>query len=203
MTKEQKREYYRTHKYQWEQYRKSHKKELAKYMKKYKKNYKRTHRKQIKKYNKIYNKIYRQKHKEELKEYQKIYHQTHKKQIRVQRRKYIREYQKNRCKRDMNYKLAICLRSRLYSALKGINKSQSTLKLIGCSIEQLKQHLEMQFKPGMSFDNYGKWHIDHIRPCASFDLSKSEEQYKCFHYTNLQPLWAYDNLSKNDKVTGE
>jgi len=55
----------------------------------------------------------------------------------------------------------------------------------------------------MSFSNYGKWHIDHIIPCARFDLRKPNEQKKCFNYKNLQPLWAFDNLSKNDKILGE
>jgi hypothetical protein len=60
---------------------------------------------------------------------------------------------------------------------------------------------EKKFKPKMSWNNYGKWHIDHIKPCCSFNLSKSEEQRKCFHYSNLQPLWAKENLSKGKKVT--
>ena len=51
----------------------------------------------------------------------------------------------------------------------------------------------------MSWDNYGDWHIDHIRPCCSFDLSKIEEQEKCFHYSNLQPLWAEENMTKGGK----
>jgi len=72
------------------------------------------------------------------------------------------------------------------------------MKLVGCSIDQLKQHIEKQFKKGMSWDNWGiyGWHIDHIKPCASFDLTKESEQKKCFHYTNLQPLWAKENLKK-------
>jgi hypothetical protein len=78
-------------------------------------------------------------------------------------------------------------------------KSLSTINLIGCSIEHLRRHLAFQFQPGMSWSNYGKWHIDHIRPCAKFDLSKESEQKKCFHYTNLQPLWAKDNLIKGDR----
>ena len=59
-------------------------------------------------------------------------------------------------------------------------------------------HLEAQFKPGMTWDNYGLkgWHVDHIRPCASFDLRDPEQQRRCFHYTNLQPLWAEENLKK-------
>ena len=88
------------------------------------------------------------------------------------------------------------LRIRINLALKGNPKLSTTMKLVGCSIERLKQHLEKQFKMGMSWNNYGKWHIDHIRPCASFDLSKPSEQKKCFNYTNLQPLWAEENLKK-------
>ena len=75
------------------------------------------------------------------------------------------------------------------------------MKLLGCSLDFLKQYLEFQFKKGMSWSNYGKWHIDHIKPCASFDLSKPNEQHKCFNYINLQPLWAIDNLRKKDKIS--
>jgi hypothetical protein len=84
-------------------------------------------------------------------------------------------------------------------ALKGICKSARTMKLVGCSIEELKNYLKKQFVAGMSWKNHGKWHVDHIRPCITFDLSKPNEQRKCFHYTNLQPLWAIDNLEKKDK----
>jgi hypothetical protein len=98
--------------------------------------------------------------------------------------------------RKINDKISRNLRSRVRKALKGIDKSKNTIKLLGCSIEQLKQHLESQFQPGMSWNNYGQWHIDHIRPCVSFDLNIKEEQQNCFHYINLQPLWAMDNLKK-------
>jgi hypothetical protein len=92
------------------------------------------------------------------------------------------------------------LGTRIRKALGGyIKKSKKTQDLIGCSIEQLWVHLEKSFKTGMTRENYGKWHMDHIRPCASFDLSKPEEQYKCFHYTNLQALWAHENFSKGSK----
>ena len=67
---------------------------------------------------------------------------------------------------------------------------------MGCSIEFLKEYLEKQFKSGMNWDNYGEWHVDHIIPCVSFDLSDPEQQKKCFYYTNLQPLWAIENLEK-------
>jgi hypothetical protein len=76
------------------------------------------------------------------------------------------------------------------------------LELLGCSLEQARKHIEHQFKEGMNWGNCGfrGWHIDHIIPCSAFDLTKIEEQKKCFHYTNLQPLWAKDNLRKSNKL---
>jgi hypothetical protein len=102
----------------------------------------------------------------------------------------------------LNNKIKTNLRYRVWSVLKGVSKSKSTMQLVGCSIKFLIKYLELRFMKDMSWHNYGLygWHIDHIIPCASFDLSKPEEQRKCFHYTNLQPLWAFDNLSKNDKI---
>ena len=73
------------------------------------------------------------------------------------------------------------------------------MELTGCSKNDLLKHLESKFTEGMTFENYGEWHIDHIRPCASFNLEDPEEQKKCFHWTNLQPLWALDNIRKGDK----
>jgi hypothetical protein len=107
---------------------------------------------------------------------------------------------KEKIQNKLNKKISKNLRSRIWKALKGINKSAHTLELLGCSIEFLKQHLEKQFKPGMTWENYGfyGWHIDHIIPCENFDLSISENQYKCFNYVNLQPLWQKDNFLKSD-----
>jgi hypothetical protein len=62
------------------------------------------------------------------------------------------------------------------------------------------EFLEKKFLPGMNWENYGEWHIDHIVPCSSFDLSKSEQQKICFNYSNLQPLWAADNIRKSDSI---
>lgn len=90
------------------------------------------------------------------------------------------------------------LRTRLHNALRGNEKSGNTISLLGCSIIALKEYLTNRFKNGMNWDNYGEWHIDHIVPCAKFDLRHPEEQKKCFHYTNLQPLWALDNILKSD-----
>lgn len=83
---------------------------------------------------------------------------------------------------------------------KGHTKSAKTEFYLGCSVEYFLDHLQKQFKEGMTLKNHGKWHIDHIMPCASFDLSKLSEQKKCFHYSNLQPLWAKENILKKDKI---
>jgi hypothetical protein len=102
---------------------------------------------------------------------------------------------------DSNFKIKDNLCRRINNALHGNSKSKRTLELLGCSIEFLKKHLEFQFKEDMTWDNYSinGWHIDHIKPCSSFDLSNPEEQRVCFHYTNLQPLWAEENRSKSNK----
>ena len=112
------------------------------------------------------------------------------------------EYQNNRRKIDPQYRLRRNLRCRLYHALKNqkASKSDHTLELLGCSMGFLKGYLEAKFKEGMTWDNYGKWHVDHIRCVSDFDLSDKEEQKKCFHYTNLQPLWASENLSKSNEL---
>ena len=109
-------------------------------------------------------------------------------------------YVKNRKRTDHNFKMRLTLRSRLGTALsrQKASKSDSTMELVGCPIEFLRGYLEARFQEGMNWENHGEWHVDHIRPCASFDLSDPEQQRKCFHYTNLQPLWASDNLSKGD-----
>jgi hypothetical protein len=111
---------------------------------------------------------------------------------------YMKQYFRNKLNTDINFKLASHMRTRINLALNGNWKSGHTLKLLGCSIEFLKKYLEAQFTEGMSWTNHtlDGWHIDHIIPCAKFDLINPEEQRKCFHYTNLQPLWAKENLLK-------
>lgn len=96
------------------------------------------------------------------------------------------------------FRILQSLRSRLYKAVKsqGSTHKLHTLDILGCSIETLKKHLESLWFIGMSWENYGQWHIDHIKPCSSFDLINPEEQKKCFNYTNLQPLWKKNNLKK-------
>ena len=117
-----------------------------------------------------------------------------------QRHSYLSQRnKKKRMAEDPSVKIAEYQRVRIRRALMGIDKSQSTRQLLGCSAEFLRGHLQAQFQPGMTWENYGEWHVDHIRPCASFNLANPGHQQICFHYTNLQPLWAIDNLKKSDR----
>lgn len=118
-------------------------------------------------------------------------------------RKYQRDYKKKIGHRlTEDNKLANGLRNRLRKALKSSQKTGSAVRDLGCSIPELKAYLEVRFQPGMNWGNYGKWHIDHIKPLSSFDLTNREELLKACHYTNLQPLWAKDNLEKSAKIIG-
>jgi hypothetical protein len=101
--------------------------------------------------------------------------------------------------------IASRLRIRIRGALtrQSATKEVDTFELIGCSIEEFRVYFEAMFSDGMDWDNISEWHIDHRRPCASFDLTNEEEQRICFHYTNLQPLWAEENLSKHDDYDPE
>lgn len=158
---------------------------------------------------------WREKNQERLKEYSKHYIENvrdkdkHNKDVVEWRNQNIdlcraRESERSRIlfATNPNHRIRCYLRNRVYGALKGNRKTGSTMELVGCSVPELKKYLAEKFKAGMSWDNYGRWHIDHIRPCASFDLSDPEQQKACFHYTNLQPLWAKDNLSKGAKLVG-
>ena len=104
-------------------------------------------------------------------------------------------------RQDLDYRLSKSLRDRLYKAIKRGLKFKSAITLVGCNIDELKEHLSKQFDDVMSWENYGEWHIDHIRPCDSFDLSSKDQQKVCFHYFNLQPLWGKENQSKKDSYT--
>jgi len=107
---------------------------------------------------------------------------------------------KKRYHTDPLYRIKKILRNRIWHALKGKNKSAKTMTLLGCSYTHAQNHLAKQFLPGMTWENHGTWHIDHMMPCASFDLTDPEQQRQCCHYTNLQPMWGKENMSKKDKV---
>jgi len=131
------------------------------------------------------------------------YRKKHREEIKIRRKNYqpkVNERSKKRYHRDINYKLARLLRCRINVALKGKTKSKKTMELLGCSIEELKSHLEKQFEEGMTWGNYRYhgWHVDHQIPCNCFNLSKLEEQKKCFHFSNLRPLWQKENMSRPD-----
>ena len=116
---------------------------------------------------------------------------------------YMRRWKRARYAASLAYRIECVLRRRIQIAIRksGGDKDSRTLELVGCSVEELLKHLEGLWKPGMSWENYGLrgWHIDHIRPCASFDLTDPEQQKACFHWSNLQPLWAEENIRKSDK----
>jgi hypothetical protein len=101
------------------------------------------------------------------------------------------------------YKLECAVRKRIWSALKGSQKCDHSMSLIGCSPDTLRLSLEVRFEPGMTWQNYGTaWHVDHIIPLSAYDLTDPEQQREAFHYTNLQPMWAHENMAKGDEVPG-
>ena len=103
---------------------------------------------------------------------------------------------------NIQYKLTTLIRSRLNIAIKNKTKQGSAVKNLGCSIDELKIHLENQFEEGMDWDNWSLdgWHIDHIKPLNQFDLSDSKQLAEACHYTNLQPLWCHDNYAKGGRT---
>lgn len=113
---------------------------------------------------------------------------------------YEKEWRKNYVKQkrlsDPNFKLRMNLRHRIYLALKENQKISSSSELLGCGIQEFRTYIQNRFREGMTWENYGQWHIDHIKPCVNFNLSDPNQQKECFHFSNLQPLWAKDNLTK-------
>lgn len=108
--------------------------------------------------------------------------------------------QRNAWRAIPHNRISTTLRGRIRCALKGIAKSKSTEALLNISFEKFKTYLEQLFQPGMSWDNYGEWHIDHIIPCAHFDLTDPYQQRICFHYLNMRPLWANENIAKGSML---
>jgi hypothetical protein len=139
-------------------------------------------------------KAYRIKNSESVARRQEEYYQKNKNVIRERNKAYNKAWNslpQNRIARTQ--------RQRVRRAISGHVKFARTELLLGCSYETLRDYLSQKFLPGMTWDNYGEWHVDHIKPCASFDLSQENQQLECFNYQNLQPLWAKDNISKGAK----
>jgi len=103
-----------------------------------------------------------------------------------------------------NFQLKGMLRRRIRKVLLAhrVTKAHRSEQLVGCQIHELRSHIEHQFSEGMSWGNYGQWHVDHIVPCAAFDLTSTTEQRACFHYTNMRPLWARENILKSSRHAG-
>ena len=170
----------------------------------------------------IYSKKYRQENKEIISEKQRLFGIKNAVAIAKQKRGYYLRNKERVLKRSMAYAKRIsqsdttqgiqfrilrACRTRVWGILtvKG-RKSAKTLELLGCTKEFLKKHLESQFEPWMNWENYGKrstiktWDIDHIIPCAKFDLQCPVQQHACFHYSNLQPLEHFENIKKRNKI---
>jgi hypothetical protein len=141
---------------------------------------------------------------QENKEHRKEYHKQWREDNKEYYQKYRREYEKNKKDTDPSYKLACYTRTAIYTCLKerNINKYENTFNLLPYTLEELIEHLESQFTEGMSWENYGDWHVDHIKPMTSFIMESPEDKefQDCWALKNLQPLWAEDNLSKGSRV---
>lgn len=177
------KEYYETNKERVKEYYETNKERVNKYGKKYYEA------------NKERMKEYREANKERIKKH----YQTNKEIIK----EYNKEYQKQRRKTNPLFKMKAYLRTRTWAAFKnkGYSKNTKTQEMLGVDWQVAKNHIERQFTKGMNWNNYGEWHIDHIIPLAS---AKTPERLKQLsHYTNLQPMWAEENLSKKDKIIGQ
>ena len=153
---------------------------------------------------------YYKKNKDKENQYSKKYLKENKEKIAVWRRAYektpevrakINARFNKRIKTDVIFRIRRNLKGRIYEYIKiKKGRKQGTMKeLLGCDWKFFKSYLEKKFQPGMTWKNYGKWHIDHIMPLSKFDLSLKSEQFKSCHHTNLQPLWAIDNIRKQNK----
>ncbi|MFA5024174.1 MAG: hypothetical protein WC523_04420 [Patescibacteria group bacterium] len=121
-------------------------------------------------------------------------------QYRKENKEKINKKYLMRLKTDPQEKIRHNIRNRISKAINGKIKPMTIKIALGCTRAELMNYLEKQFQSGMTFENYGKWHVDHIMPLSSFDLTDPEQFRKACHYTNLQPLWAKDNISKSDKI---
>ena len=187
-----------------------------KWNKEQRKEYYLKNREKLKEYSKEYRlknresiKEYRLKNKERIEEQRKEYTLKNKEYTSELRRgyylknrkqniKYQIKYHKYKYQTDINFRLLNICRSRTLKALKGFDKSASTIKLLGCTSDELRQHIESLFKSGMTWENQGKggWDIDHIIACANFNLVDPEQQRACFNWSNLQPMEHIENIKK-------
>ena len=137
-------------------------------------------------------------------EHRKLYMREYRKRNVDKIRKTKRKYEKNRKSIDPTYKLVSNFRTAIYTVLKenNVKKYSRYFDILGYSVEELIIHLEKQFTDDMSWENYGKWHVDHIQPITSFKFEDTNDDdfKKCWCLNNLQPLWGYENISKSKKI---
>ena len=142
-------------------------------------------------------KKYYNSNKDEIITYEKEFYKLNSNSVK----KRTKQYKANKIATNIGFKLSTSLRSRLYMAIKNNQKVGSAVKDLGCSVEEFKRHMESKWQPGMSWENWSRygWHIDHIIPLCKFDLTNLEQFKKACHYTNLQPMWAKENLVKGGR----
>lgn len=167
----------------------------------------------LKEYDKKQSKIYYKNNSDKIKEnYKKWYIENKEKVIEYKKKyavenkekinQYAKNYIRNRVNSDYMFKLQVSIRRLIYMSLKnnGKSKTTKTFNILGCTVIKFKEHLEKQFTNGMTWENQGKWHLDHIYPVS---LAKDEDELiRLNHYTNFQPLWAEDNLKKGNRIDG-
>lgn len=219
--KEYKKKYYQEHKNERKkidkEYYQAHKEKIKERVKKYsQKNkdkiviYIKEYREKNKTRLKNKSRKWRKENKEEIRKKAGKYYKEHSGEIKKRTKKYahehrgtINEHTRNRKLIDARFKLDCLIRGRFRIAIKNNAKSGSAVRDLGCTIPELKFFLEGKFQDGMTWENWSRygWHIDHIIPLAAFDLTDREQLLKAVHHTNLQPLWAVDNLKKGHKIT--
>ena len=124
------------------------------------------------------------------------------KRIRKANMKWLSAWKRLKRGQDVQFAIREKLRKQIWARLKraGASKRATTIQLLGCSVQEFRKHMESLWKSGMAWNNHGKvWHIDHIRPLSSFDLTRLDQQLEAFHFSNTQPLFAFENLTKKDK----
>jgi len=212
--KEYDKEYYLKNKEKKKEYRLKNKEKK----KEYDKEYNLKNKEHIKEYKKEYDKEYRFKNKEKIKEYRKEYGKEYDKEYYLKNKEKIKEYKKayhsrsefkerrrnrenNRYNTDINFRILSLCRRRLSHALKGNSKSASTMELIGCTVDELRRHIESKFELWMTWENQGLggWDIDHIKACSHFNMEDPKQQRACFHWSNLQPMEHIANIKKGTR----
>jgi len=149
--------------------------------------------------------IYYKQNRNKILNQSKIYYQNNTeiktayiKSWQLENKDYINTQRRERWANDEQYRLRMCLSWKINQTIQNKYKTLSSTELLGCSLEQARYHIEKQFTPEMNWDNHGDvWEIDHIKPCASFDLTNLEQQKECFNYKNLQPLFKTTQIAED------